>query len=125
MLQDFCRRAGLQTEYWDIWGQRHEPSDQALRAILASLGLDPDQPEPISENRPLEAVAVLLASDASPSVSVRLPAGYQSGTVSTAIYWEDGSAVRRDYPAGSLDISDDEGLFRLPVPGQLRLGSHR
>jgi 4-alpha-glucanotransferase len=124
MLQDFCRRAGLQTEYWDIWGQRHEPSDQALRAILASLGLDPDQPEPISENRPLEAVAVLLASDTSPSVSVRLPAGYRSGTVSTAIYWEDGSAVRRDYPAGSLDISDDEGLFRLPLPGQLRLGYH-
>ncbi len=125
MLHDLCRSAGLQTEYWDIWGQRHEPSEEALRAILASLGIDADDPQPPAPPAPLDPVAVFLAADPAPTVALRIPAGYESGSVSTALYWEDGGAVRRDHAASSLphDLVNPAAL-RLPLPAPLRLGYH-
>ncbi|HNY40606.1 MAG TPA: hypothetical protein PKJ41_09430, partial [Bryobacteraceae bacterium] len=77
MLHDLCRRVGLQTEYWDIWGQRHTPSDEALRALLAALGIDAANPGAAAVPIPLDPVAVVLASEAAPSVALRIPAGYE------------------------------------------------
>ena len=124
MLQDLCRRAGLQTEYWDIWGQRHEPSTEALTAILAALGIDAGKPGARSAEGPLDPVTVLPASSASPWTPLRMPSGYEAGTVSAAVYWEDGGAVRRDHAAGGLETCPDSCALRLPLPGPLRLGYH-
>lgn len=125
MLHELCRKAGLQTEYWDIWGQRHTPSDEALRALLAALGIDPDAPAPAESDQLLDPVAVLLVSDASPCVPLRLPAGYDGGHISLALYWEDGGAVRRDHRVAALDLAPNgqAGLL-LPLPAPLRLGYH-
>ncbi|HPT25418.1 MAG TPA: 4-alpha-glucanotransferase [Bryobacteraceae bacterium] len=125
MLHDLCRRVGLQTEYWDIWGQRHTPSDEALRALLAALGIDAANPGAAAVPIPLDPVAVVLASEAAPSVALRIPAGYEDGLISTALYWEDGGAVRRDHRAAALE-SAPNGMtgFRLPLPAPLRLGYH-
>jgi 4-alpha-glucanotransferase len=125
MLHDLCRRAGLQTEYWDIWGQRHVPSGEALRALLAALGIDPDKPAAAAPFEPLDPVAVLLASESSPTVALRLPAGYESGLISTALYWEDGGALRRDHRAAALASAPaGETGFLLPLAAPLRLGYH-
>jgi len=125
MLHDLCRKAGLQTEYWDIWGQRHVPSDETLRALLTALGINPANPAPAAADTPLDPVAVLPASDRSPAVPLRLPAGYDSGHISLALYWEDGEAVRRDHRAAALEEAPDaQRGFLLPLPSPLRLGYH-
>ena len=38
-LDRLADRAGIESAYRDIWGERHETSDQTKRAILSSLGI--------------------------------------------------------------------------------------
>jgi 4-alpha-glucanotransferase len=118
-LSEICREHGVQPEYWDIWGRRHETSEQALHAILTALGaeeLGAGRPKPV-----LDPVAVLLVTDPAPAVPLRVPAGYETGSVSLALYWEDGWPERRELAVAALPPGDE---CRLPLPAPLRMGYH-
>ncbi len=38
-LDRLTELAGIETEYWDIWGNHHQVGDAQKRSILAALGL--------------------------------------------------------------------------------------
>ena len=40
LLDALCQEFGVDREYWDIWGNHHEASEECKAAILSSLGLD-------------------------------------------------------------------------------------
>ena len=39
-LEHGARTFGIETEYWDVWGNRHQAAPQVEAAILTSLGVD-------------------------------------------------------------------------------------
>jgi len=124
LLPPLCREFGIDMEYWDIWGTRHETEESTLLAILASLGLDTSTPQKLAESvmerlrrlrmHPLDPVAVLSVSDGRPEVPLRAVAGSR---VSVALYWEDGWAERREHM-----VVEGETTLQLPKP--LRPGYH-
>ncbi len=124
LLPPLCREFGIDMEYWDIWGHRHEVGESSLLAILGSFGLDTRTPERLTESvksrqkrlqeHPLDPVAVLSVSDHRPAVPLRAAAGSH---LSVALYWEDGWAERREHVVV-------EGETTLPLPKPLRAGYH-
>jgi (1->4)-alpha-D-glucan 1-alpha-D-glucosylmutase len=42
LLDRLCERCGLVSQYHDIWGRAHAPSDAARRALLAAMGVAAD-----------------------------------------------------------------------------------
>jgi 4-alpha-glucanotransferase len=124
LLGPLCREFGIDTEYWDIWGNHHPTEESTLLAILSAFGLDTATParlEASAEARyrqlnecPLDCVAVLSVSDESPEVPLRAPVGAQ---VCVALRWEDGGLERQE-----ITIAAHQETLRLPTP--LRLGYH-
>ncbi|MBI3679875.1 MAG: 4-alpha-glucanotransferase [Acidobacteria bacterium] len=91
---------GIEPEYWDIWGQRHVPSEPAQRAILSSLGVNCQTEDELSDSirarelgewtRPLPPVVVTTASEVLRfPIRVRLDQADQA--VEAEIEFEDGS----------------------------------
>jgi len=123
-IEKLCQEHGIDREYWDIWGRRHEVPEETLLAILRSFGLQTETPgalaasaeewEQARAGRPLDPVTVLSVNEASPSVALRAPAGSR---VALALYLEDGSARRWE-----AEISEATQSVPLPVP--LPLGYH-
>lgn len=123
-LDKLCREHGIDREYWDIWGRRHEVPEETLLAILRSLGLRTDTHEALAASaqereqaraaRPLDPVAVLSVHDAAPSVELRAPAGSRAAL---ALYLEDGGARRWEAEIG-------DATRRVPLPAPLPLGYH-
>ncbi|MCX7603390.1 MAG: 4-alpha-glucanotransferase [Bryobacteraceae bacterium] len=124
LLDTLCRDFGIQRSYWDIWGRQHEVPEQTLAKILASFGLDTSSPEALArsaderrrarQERPLDAAAVVSASDPDPRVELRAPAGSRA---SLALYLEEGSARQWD-----VAVEESPLMARLPAP--LPLGYH-
>ena len=45
LLRELAERYGVASDYHDIWGQRHETSDQTRRAILDAMGVRVESPD--------------------------------------------------------------------------------
>jgi 4-alpha-glucanotransferase len=124
LISALCAQHGIDREYWDIWGRRHEVPAGTLLAILKSLGFDTATPESLASSarqreearsrQPLDPVAVLSAADPAPTVPLRAPAGSRAAF---ALYLEDGSSHRWD-----VEAAGDEQ--RVPLPAPLPLGYH-
>ena len=124
LIRRLCQEHGIDREYWDIWGQRHEVPEGTLLAILGSLGFDTSTPEALEasareheearQRRPLDPVIVLSGSDREPAVPLRAPAGSRAAL---ALYLEDGSARRWE-----AEIA--ETTQPVALPGPLPLGYH-
>lgn len=46
-LDDLARHCGVHPDYYDIWGKRHEVSEQTKRAVLAAMGYHVDSEEDV------------------------------------------------------------------------------
>ncbi len=124
VLDRLCREHGIDREYWDIWGRKHEVAEETLLRILASLGFRTESPEALQRSaeawekaqseRALDPVAVLSVSETTPAVEVRAKAGSRA---ELALYLEDGSARR-----WGLSLEEDRQGVALPAP--LPLGYH-
>ena len=44
-LYEAASACGIATEYWDIWGQRHQARPETLQAILSAMGVPCDSAE--------------------------------------------------------------------------------
>jgi 4-alpha-glucanotransferase len=106
---------GIELEYIDIWGHTHRTPDDVMAAILASM------PPAYVVSRPLPATIVVR--EHADSLSLRVPPA-ESGSIKLEIQWEGGDVQHHWFWLPELHTTED-GVKRLPLPANLRLGYHR
>lgn len=142
LLDLLCQEFGVDREYWDIWGNHHEASEECKAAILSSLGLDTSSANRLRVSadalaahhwtRGLPPVFVLSVTDPAPAVSITVPdALLEAGHVTLSLRREDGGTGSRDYALNLLKSTgartvDGKGYsaLDLPLPGPLQMGYH-
>ena len=125
---------GVELSYYDIRGQRYVASNEALLALLPSLGAPISGTNHIESalrtrrleiaNRMLEP-AVVVWDDRPHVVPLRLPAVRKSGLYQLELLLEDGDVRGLEGQLDDLPVHDDwevEGTHYLTVP--LPLGRH-
>jgi 4-alpha-glucanotransferase len=125
-LLHLAKRIGIEARYTDALGDTREVCDEALRMLIAALGLpsDPLQAAAELEERQqslplgLEAVYVVAAEDTRPMVSLRLPAATRE--VAWTCRLEDG-----DQRSGGISAAGRRDRVALPLPKHLPLGYHQ
>lgn len=141
-LDPLCREFGVDSEYWDIWGNRHEASSGCKAAILSSLGLDTSSAQRLSASadalaarhwtRGLPPVLVLPVTAPALAADVAVPDAFlEAGQVTLNVQWEDDGTdsctyeLNRLKPAGARTV-DGKGYssLNLRLPGTPRLGYH-
>src|ERR1041385_6976841 len=98
LLERAAAADGIEPEYTDTWGQRHQTSEEVNRAILAALGFQAGSCEEIERDleahaarewaRPLDPTVVVR--DDAASIRLRVPADRQGDSVKLEIEWEGG-----------------------------------
>ena len=142
LLDRLCEEFGVDREYWDIWGNRHQASPECKAAILSSLGLDTSNANRLRASaavlaahqwtRGLPPVLVFAVNDPSPAVRITAPGAWQqAGRVTLSLKWEDGRTIAQEYalnqlePAGTSTVEGKVwGAFKLPLPVPLAFGYH-
>ena len=139
-LNRAAAECGVEPEYIDTWGRRHEPSEDALRAILASLGVPVESAEAIERYLETRAKAewsraldpAIVVWDNADSIPLRVPQTAAGSSVKLEIEWEGGElqhlwfwlperpVLRHRKFAGREFLEKS-----LPLPKTLRLGYHR
>ena len=117
--RELLARYGIEPEYTDIWGIRHETPEAVARAILGSLGPfeDPSRPLP-------STIVVRQGSDAIP---IRIPADRADASVKLDIQYEGGEVEHhwlRLPELQDLEKTENHIVKRFPLPN-VRLGYHR
>jgi 4-alpha-glucanotransferase len=124
-IENAARAWGVETEYWDIWGQQHHASTELETAILRSLGVDTsssaslreaiDGREQRSSLAPLAPAIFLSAGHLPHEISVSLPAERADSPAVLHLRLEDG---------GTLDLEVKPGTRHIRLPDDLPLGYH-
>ncbi len=140
-LEHAARAWGVETEYWDVWHQRHQASPQTEAAILASLGAQPateaslgqslEERELLGWRAPLPATIVLTQDRPPHEVPISIPAERADSSAVIEIRQEDGNRLHLQVelaalPAASERIVDGSRLVRkiITLPAALPLGYH-
>lgn len=137
-----CELFGIDLEYWDIWGERHEVSDETKRVLLGSMGV------PLGDDGEIEAAIkakieepwrrtiepVLVVTEGNDPL--RIPIVLGSVGSSDAVEWllveENGAEHRGAFVPQELEIesclklgSDVRNRFLFPLPVAPEPGYHR
>ncbi len=130
--------AGVETSYWDIFGQQHHASRESLQAILRSLAWNVDSFESIedarrhrfSENAQAGLPQTCVVSEFEKWVPLSVPAG-QNSSISYQIQLEEGHSLGGAVAASVLaetriTVLDGHrwSTLRLDLPAELPLGYH-
>lgn len=142
LLDQLCQEFGVDREYWDLWGNRHEASGECKAAILSSLGLDTSSANRLRLSADslaarkwthgLPPVLVLPLSDSAPVASLSVPdALLEAGQVTLILRWEDGGTDTCGYALNLLTPKDMRRVdgkgysaLKLTLPGSMRMGYH-
>jgi 4-alpha-glucanotransferase len=142
LLDLLCQEFGVDREYWDLWGNRHEASGECKAAILSSLGLDTSSANRLRLSadslaahkwiRGLPPVLVLPVTDSAPVVGLTVPdACLETGRVTLSLRWEGGGTDSCEYainilaPTGTRTVNGKGfSALELPLPGSMRMGYH-
>ena len=140
-LEEAAQAWGIETEYWDVWYQRHPASPGTLAAILASLGADVSSRDSLERAReehklrewrtPL-APTIILNHDRRPhAIPVALPAELADSSATLIIGLEDGQSFTVTAELGPIEASqegtvDGRRIIRksIPLAESLPLGYH-
>jgi len=140
-LRQLARLHGVQTEYVDMWKQRHPARPEALLRVLQVLGAPVERPDDVGEalrqrqkepwRRLLPPVGVAWDGSAS-SLPVRLVRSHADRPAECLLRSEDGSERRwalKLEDLETLDAVDVDGTpyvsKGLPLPEGLPTGYHR
>jgi 4-alpha-glucanotransferase len=127
---------GIELVYTDTWGREHRASEDAVRRVLAALGVPLDSPEATEQflDQKTEAEwaspfdpAFVLFEDTD-SIPLRVPSEKRGASVKLEIEWEGGDLQHHWFWLPELQTLEENGSNlkkRLPLPGSLRLGYHR
>ena len=134
-----AKDSGVDREYWDMFGRRHDVSPEALKRLLEALGWNAGSFEAIEESRAarfeqrlhLGLAKTYVVSSRHLAVDVLLSAS-EKGQLSFEVTLEDGKTIR-----GATEVSQlsrqgefrwgdsDWSLYEAPLPGEIPLGYHR
>ena len=134
---------GVQSEYWDIFGQQRHASHQTKTSILSALGIDCSNQQTLEAS--IDARLLSLVSHVLPpcavvgatgTVDLHIPIENQCALLHVEIHWEDGAVtsaeIRLNGLARTAEIeAGNRRWLRLAIPvsvfcqGELRLGYHR
>lgn len=130
---------GIENEYWDIFGVRHEASEFLLRNILSSLGVGTASEASLEQavrarlegawTEPLPPVLVLSETDV--SIPFCLPAAAEPSEVRLTVTCEDGgvrsynAALHTWAPLEETDIAGTRYARRLFTLSGIPLGYHQ
>ncbi len=138
-LYEAASACGIATEYWDIWGQRHQARPETLQAILSAMGVPCDSAEDLDaalQSRLWEecsrlAPVTLVIGETASEFPLSVPAGWTDASVRVEVHWEDGGGEKFEVPVARLAVSKTAEVrgkkfeSRLaPLPAPLRLGYH-
>jgi 4-alpha-glucanotransferase len=142
LLFEIASRKNIEDGYWDIWGRRHETTDEVRRAILASLGVDTTSEATLRRallrmeqetwGRLAPTTWVACASSQPLVIDIRLPAHPADAILEAALVLEDGHRMQWQVPSSSCAQKEEiqingTGYVRreLTIPESLPLGYHR
>jgi 4-alpha-glucanotransferase len=139
-LERLAELAGIESEYWDIWGNHHPIEDAAKANILGALGLAADTPQAIEaslasledapwqrllppvvvvgENEPIEVPVCIATARLQGSLSAEVIE--ESGRRQTFEFALDGAAVE----ARRTVAGEERVQVTLAVPVSLPMGYH-
>jgi 4-alpha-glucanotransferase len=140
-LEQLAELAGLEPEYWDIWGRHHRISADSKRRILEALGYPAGDDAAIAASRQqlldgdwlkrLPPVAV-VGSDRRPTVDVTLPQAETETRTTVTVIEEEGAYHTFTVRFADLAASDSRDVggarrlrFRLALPFDLPPGYHK
>lgn len=141
-LAGLARRLGIDTEFEDVWGEKHAASDDTLRALIKAMHVDAASAEEVAAaianhdrarwSAVLPAALVVKASLLATGVRVQLPAALTERTLAWRITEEtgrvfNGSFRPRNLTALETFTLDGEELraVRLPLSPAVAHGYHR
>lgn len=133
MLNKVCNYLRIDAEYHDIWGQPHQASEEARRAILASLGMDARDDETLQQSwerhlrRRRESIldpALVVKQGSGIVIPVRIHREEEGGRLELAIYPEQGESAKLEAGLDGLRRGVDGESLELELPWSLPLGYH-
>ena len=137
-LERAAAECGIDREYYDIFGNKHEASSDVRRRLLEALGLNVSSLEAVEEERArmfrrkagCAFPNTLVVGESKKAVPLALEASLQ-GTLCFEIKLEDGGTL-----SGTLDVSQLDPIaemtldgqrwftYQLPLPVETPLGYH-
>jgi len=128
-IENAARIWGVETEYWDIWGQQHHASTELESAILSSLGVDTrssatlldaiQRREQRARLTPLAPTLFLTAGSTPYEIPVSLAANHAGTHAALRIQLENGGSVELEFPLEQILATK-----HLCLPDDLPLGYH-
>ncbi len=131
---------GIEHQYWDIFGKLHNASEEVLKTILRTLGVDAGSGQSLKkaeDERQWQEWSQLIpptvvVSHGPASFPISLPARAAMSTLACVIECEDGRRVEQSFPLlHSPEIEEstlrDRKFVRKPIslPQDLPLGYHK
>jgi 4-alpha-glucanotransferase len=123
-IEDAARAWGVETEYWDIWGQQHRASKELETAILRSLGVDTRSSAALRQaverhkqrrlRSPFAPTIFLTAGNTPHEIPVSLGENQAGSHAAVRIQLEDGRAIDLEVELGE----------HIRLPDDLPLGYH-
>jgi 4-alpha-glucanotransferase len=132
--------AGIEPEYYDIWGRLHRATAETKRKLLQAMGIPAGDDGEVQASiralaeaqwqEPLPPVLV-IRDEETVRIPLSLPADASERTITLEIGQEDGSGLRFQVLPAALPCTATATVGRLPmerrvfeVPGRLPLGYH-
>lgn len=106
---------GIESQYIDIWGHPHSPSDETRQRILAALK---------SQESPVLLPRTLVIREDAEFISLPVPPERLGASIKFEIAWENGDREHRGFRIPELQQTES-GEKRIPLFKPLRLGYHK
>ena len=108
---DYC---GIQNEFWDIFGHRHEASLETKRAAVQALGLRPDRLDEDREALEFAAWSRIaepcMVLDQHAPFTISVPVSHQDWLIRVEIAFEDGSRASQEWQLDQI-VTDTSADF--------------
>ena len=140
-LAEAAKAWGIESTYWDMWGQQHQASAKLTTAILHSLGVDARSSESLAQaleervwrdwHPPVAPTLVVITGETPPEIAISIPADKAASEALLDIRFEAGGARQLRIALGELPVTEESVLRgerlvrkRIRLSGDLPLGYH-
>jgi 4-alpha-glucanotransferase len=140
VLDRLADLAGVEPDYWDIWGNHHAIAPENKRRLLSTLGCPAEDDAGagaavarLDEQewlRPLPPVRILRTNEPATAI-LTLPAADSGQRISATLLEESGTYHEFGYLPAASDLLDVRNIggreyrrYHMPIPVELPLGYH-